>query len=299
MHVEPGKGRKAIILSGRVRAMPALSWEDVRLVSPPSSSSPPPSTSPAEGRETDDVWALLSASGTFLFVGSSVKAVLGWGPGEVMGKPVLELLPSYAKDDLRRALRTQKMNGATLDFQCDMIRKDSAVVRVRMVIFGSGKGQMADTDAARTRQASSSTGFANMPQLAAKPMICLVRLASPSPAPFSGTHPSPLISGIYSSQPSSATSIRSGGPSVSIFDELDPKKSASWQYELQQLKYANQRLQQDVVDLEGKLSTATSPSPMQAEGGRVGATGEAESGLGVHVRMMTSNVLKRSWDAGD
>ena len=126
LHVEPGKGRKAIILSGRARWMPVVRWGSVdkaggvggvrcqgdrahggspmtaglplslldSIISDFSSLSGSGSCETSSGEPAGtsmdplEFWALLSSQGTFLVASASVRDVLGWGTGEVIGRNV-------------------------------------------------------------------------------------------------------------------------------------------------------------------------------------------------------------------
>ena len=106
LHVEPGKGRKAIILSGRLRNMPCLDWGPIsragglvpptpsrQMVPPPSSLSLTDVDDESEERPPErEFWGLLSDTATFLYVGAAVRDVLGWGAGEVIGKPLADFV---------------------------------------------------------------------------------------------------------------------------------------------------------------------------------------------------------------
>ncbi|KAI5117742.1 hypothetical protein M0805_004931 [Coniferiporia weirii] len=126
LHVEPGKGRKAIVLSGRTCAVPSLRWGAIEraggLVAPVPSAvlaSNPGSAagSPTEGdipqgpRGTDgcvqkkslggmgkvvererEFWAMLCADGLFLVASAGVRDVLGWGAGEVIGRAIRDFV---------------------------------------------------------------------------------------------------------------------------------------------------------------------------------------------------------------
>ena len=46
-------------------------------------------------------------------------------------------------------------------------------------------------------------------------------------------------------------------PGASLFEELETVRGSSWQYELQQLKFANQRLHEELHALEGAAKTGT------------------------------------------
>ncbi|KIK90846.1 hypothetical protein PAXRUDRAFT_831326, partial [Paxillus rubicundulus Ve08.2h10] len=111
LHVEPGKGRKAIILSGRARWMPVVRWGDVGKVrslgsfrsqgvqsrggssSAGSISISIDTPSSSEGSKSElidphEFWALMSSQGTLLVASASVRNVLGWGVGEIIGRSI-------------------------------------------------------------------------------------------------------------------------------------------------------------------------------------------------------------------
>ena len=130
LHVEPGKGRKAIILSGRARWMPVVRWgsidkaggvgsvrcqeEDIRggsrmtagvILFPAcqtrgltlrfSESMPrEASTNEPVGASSYplEFWALLSSQGTFLVASANVRDVLGWGTSEVIGRSICAMV---------------------------------------------------------------------------------------------------------------------------------------------------------------------------------------------------------------
>ena len=75
LHVEPGKGREAIILNGRVRPMRVLRWGDAVRVG---------GVVPAVGG--------VELVERFLVVGSGIRDVLGWAVAETIGKLVFFLV---------------------------------------------------------------------------------------------------------------------------------------------------------------------------------------------------------------
>jgi len=85
LHVEPGKGRKAIILSARPRTMPRFSWRTMP---------DPVWQDHAVGRAdaSREVWGMLSLNGTVLFMSPSVKNVLGWGVAEIIGMSLNDIV---------------------------------------------------------------------------------------------------------------------------------------------------------------------------------------------------------------
>ncbi|CAL1699840.1 unnamed protein product [Somion occarium] len=258
LHIEPGKGRKAIILSGRLRRMPMLDWGLVtRNISPslPSPATADPvvsSTSTTrEGEvgtaENTDFWGLLSRHGTFLFVGSAIRYVLGWGAGEVIGRPIVDLVPSSPSTQTSQPqsitesqLQKQALEQTLLSVQndlryetqvvdCEMGKKDGGQVSVRVLFFRPSAIQ--DSSSSSNALSGSWAELNN----SCGPIVCHVRVASP----------------LSSQQPQMGS--RSRKSTEDVFAEIEPTKDTSWQYELQQLKYANQRLVEEVREFEEEL----------------------------------------------
>ncbi|THH17372.1 hypothetical protein EW146_g3427 [Bondarzewia mesenterica] len=213
LHVEPGKGRKAIILSARVRSMPCLDWAAV------------PATGPGPGlgggggvgdngdaeAAEQEVWGMLSTGGTVLFMGAGVKSIMGWGVGEVIGMSVADFVTRSRRlleDALRRAERGGI--GKPESVVCGVRRKSGETVELNIVLYPP----------------SPPTSGTRLSQ----PIVCQFRYAQ-----FAGSSGTP-----------SPSSIAIGN----VFEELDTARNSSWQYELQQLKIANQRLMADIDALE-------------------------------------------------
>ncbi|KAI0792590.1 hypothetical protein C8Q75DRAFT_804955 [Abortiporus biennis] len=269
LHIEPGKGRKAIILSGRVRSLPTLEWGSILRAAPQSPSSSQPLQLQQRRSEDDseerEFWGLLSTSGTFLFVGTAIKSVLGWGAGEVIGRPLNDLVydppppssPSSSptveshseakrivEDTLNAVFTDSRLETRTL--ACSLNRKDgSTPVYVRITFFNPSDGI----------SPSSSTASFSAPT--SRPLVCHIRSLSPSDSSSSS---SPLAPPHTKNYPSSRN----------VFEELNVEKASSWQYELQQLKIANQRLMEELEALESNLgSSSSSSSAVGHEGGEI------------------------------
>ncbi|KZP33915.1 hypothetical protein FIBSPDRAFT_915924 [Athelia psychrophila] len=197
LHVEPGKGRKAIILSGRARGMPSLSWGALARAGGTNAD-----VGAKEGR--GEWWGMVSREGTLLAVSGGVRGVLGAEAGEVVGRPLAGLACEGAggvvEEALARVMATVAGDG------------DGAPrVPVRMVLF---------------------------PQEPDAPVIVQVQQLAPGSSPASPHPHSPVQA---KTQHDAATNI---------FEELETGRGSSWQYELQQLKFANQRLANEVAALE-------------------------------------------------
>ncbi|KAH7918646.1 hypothetical protein BV22DRAFT_1024249 [Leucogyrophana mollusca] len=195
LHVEPGKGRKAIILSGRAKTMPSLGWGAVAGAG---------GVGLSGNGNGGEFWGMLSAKGTFLVVGAGVREMLGWGVGEVVGMTVGNLVVGPARKQVEEALMRRPDTGetSTLAVSCEMRRKDGIPVPVRFVLYR------------------------NSPELGSCPLVCQIK---------------PAAMGKKAIMHDLATDV---------FDELDTARGTSWQYELQQLKFANQRLMEEVDALE-------------------------------------------------
>lgn len=272
LHVEPGKGRKAIIMSGRQRGMPRLRWGTVGRAGglvPATHIDPAPQPESPHGdegaaaataaprTEEREFWAELSPSGTVLFVGGGVRDVLGWGVGELIGRTIADLLD--APDErarLEQALaRSSGASHAAAEAEgvpCEMRGKDARRVPVHVVLYRS------EPDAG----AGPSMSSLGAERRAPAPVVAQVKVLAGDGAAGAlvhehGTH---------------------------VFEELETERGTSWQYELQQLKYANRRLADEVDALE---AGAAAPSSADA----VARNEDGPEWGGAYVSK------KRSWDA--
>ncbi|KAI0349984.1 hypothetical protein OH77DRAFT_1507231 [Trametes cingulata] len=244
LHVEPGKGRKAIILCGRLRNLPHLEWGPISraggLVAPLYRPLPPPITN--SNLEVDanvddrplerEFWGMLSTNATFLCVGAAVRDVLGWGAGEVIGKPLADFVSGSAPHEVRMAVEvemTKVLAGAggsdSAGLACDVHTKERGAVPVHIVLYRSRPKASEDAlDAIGNGADPASQG----------PVVCQVKLCEGTAPPAT----SPLVHGLEES----------------VFEETHIDRESSWQYELQQLKFRNQRLAEEVVALEAAIT---------------------------------------------
>ncbi|KAG1771351.1 hypothetical protein EV702DRAFT_977382 [Suillus placidus] len=210
LHVEPGKGRKAIILSGRGKWMPSLSWRSI---------------AHAGGLGEQEVWGMVSANGTVLVTSASVRDMLRWSVGEVIGKSLGAMVIGGDRGHVEAAIQRAngdeaQVRGRTEDepsaMVCTMLRKDRSTVHVRLAIYRP-------------------------------PAPTLNSTPSQAPSP-SLAHPLVIQITVLNNSSSSNTLIHAEANDV--FEELDTTRGSSWQYELQQLRFANQRLCEEVDALE-------------------------------------------------
>ncbi|KAJ8507839.1 hypothetical protein ONZ45_g9827 [Pleurotus djamor] len=125
LYVEPGKGRKAIILSGRARSMASLPWSDVPLGGGLNTSirntravvKPDDESVQVEVKETErEFWGSLSQDGVVLVAGQGVSAVMGWSGEEILGHSLVGYLApgeDSAMNSLLEVLRGIHEGGGT------------------------------------------------------------------------------------------------------------------------------------------------------------------------------------------
>ncbi|KAF8887561.1 hypothetical protein BD779DRAFT_1470652 [Infundibulicybe gibba] len=301
LHVEPGKGRKAIVLSGRAREMPRLPWANIArgggVAQPVRVKRTCSNADGAMAVETVDMqrefWGTVNAKGTLLVVGSGVADVLGWNAAELTGRMMATLL--FESDNSYHILEEELVrmsypggSDAPKGLYCRMKRRDGSAADIHLVLYRPTQDPL----------------FANASEsVSPSPLIYQIRTidgSSPPPAP-------PLLS---------------RDPTVNVFEELEVSRGSSWQYELQQLKFANQRLLDELHALEAQYqSQKTHPSPhfmpspvslMHSSGPVVHApspqqpsprpdTAEwsASSGSFMHRQFPPPSTLKRPWHAID
>lgn len=307
LHVEPGKGRKAVVLSGRVRAAPSLRWGTVAraggLAAPlPVSisrsattafahshtasstntsgsnssasnnstredSASPPSTPGGTNCVEREFWGTLSRKGLFLVASAGVRDVLGWGPGEMIGRALGEFLctslnaPAPAGPGSPAALTSSgdaPTAGITspalqhllqaLAFVADAAG-ENVVQRVPCVML-SRSGERVAVEVLFYSSSSPSTDSPVPPDCApparcstSAPIIAQFKIAA-TEAQFGGGQPAPAS--VNSGQVTHAVD-------ADVFAELGCARGTSWQYELQQLKFRNRDLLDEVDELERSI----------------------------------------------
>ncbi|KAG6914901.1 hypothetical protein DXG01_014640 [Tephrocybe rancida] len=227
LHVEPGKGRKAIVLSARARGMPCVRWGDL-LPSPPAASS--------DGEQTE-CWAQLSglgpSAGAIVSASSALTALIGLEPKDVLGRRVPSLCVDQDREQVERvireveALRREGGGGGRRVCFVSLTSPSGSPVRVRLVFYATrlecGEG------------------------LGVVPPVVLLHLCLAPPSSLQAHEHEEGYRG-------------TNDPTENIFAELEVRRGSSWQYELQQLRFANARLGEEVRGLEGALGSSTSSS---------------------------------------
>ncbi|KAF8841451.1 hypothetical protein BDN67DRAFT_980355 [Paxillus ammoniavirescens] len=311
LHVEPGKGRKAIILSGRARWMPVVRWGGVGKagsigslrgqgaqsqggssmgagsisisIDTPSSNGGfnPQSTDPHE------FWALLSSQGTLLVASASVRDVLGWGVGEIIGRSIWEMVGgggNGVKEQIEAELATLDAPDASntddpppMIVTTSLVHKDARFIPVRLVFYRTPWSHTHSRIRTQTSCTSPcvaiSTPLIHPLNNPLCPLVCQVTVLPDA------DHQHDVDAGLCGAPPVSVQMDADGSstvihpPRISLFEELETSRGSSWQYELQQLKFANQRLHEELHALEG--------ASVSAGAGAATSTTEVNSGSGL------------------
>ncbi|KAF8956259.1 hypothetical protein BDZ97DRAFT_1671871, partial [Flammula alnicola] len=224
LHVEPGKGRKAIVLSGRAREMMNLKWDDVKRAGGLAKGLRPQCKVVEQ-----EVWGMLGGSckdtATFMSIGKGMEDVLGWTADDLLGRGVMELLCEESATKvlggfilaMRQYQQQQRLaphrrgladSSRVKKVRCKLRKKDGGVADVWFIVY------RADPDVEEEQAPVNEARGAGM-----------------------SITPAALL------QSTSSTSF-------DMFEELATSRGSSWQYELQQLRITNIRLQEELAALE-------------------------------------------------
>ncbi|KAF5384611.1 hypothetical protein D9757_007498 [Collybiopsis confluens] len=263
LHVEPGKGRKAIMLSGRVKEMGmGIKWSAVAAAG--GLSAPRPrlmmfgntmedgtsaqsvsSTGSAEFVDSaTEFWGTVTRAGTLLVVGKGVKDLLGFDETELMGRPIFE----YLVDEKTKVQVAQEL----ASMGCAMGGRDS-------------QGSLPRKIWARMLMKGADDTLSGVPvELVLYPTAVDMRVLESRQE----ISPAPVIYQIklWTDNSSSNATPISHPLGESMFQELEISRHEPWQYELQQLRIQNERLRDEIRSLEEEVGE---------ENGKMGNTANA------------------------
>ena len=297
LHVEPGKGRKAIILSGRAREMMNLKWEHIDSAGGLAMAVRAPSMTKVEAeiRGTDggdekgpfyyrdqEFWGILGGvdkdSVRFLSAGKGVQDVLGWSGEELLGKGLRGIVEESCQDvlgegvgDLRRYQKSYYARCSAGSYGNTVNLADPRVRKVRCQLStkcGSGVDvwfilYRADPDLMGQMECVHKMGGKGV---SPAPLVYQIRRVD---APVVKCGPR-MVDMLANSSASLSTSLSLSSSSSlapsdqDIFQELDISRGSSWQYELQQLRFANIRLKEELKMLEAAEEVADADADAKA-----------------------------------
>lgn len=266
LHVEPGKGRKAIILSGRKKEVPRLQWSSIAR---------------AGGLGDREFWLQMSVDGLVLVASSGVHEIMGYTPDEFLGTNMIvdHILEEWKPSILGRlASAISPTRGIT--FASEAAKRpemglDATMPEVARCVMLAKHGQQITVDIcfypplASMDDASGGAGPAI--KRAPASLVCQIKLASPdmgrprshttSSLEASGAGPPGIFGGRMVNDPQSGVTDQLQGHIVhdlssNVFEELETTRSTSWQYELQQLKISNKRMKDEVDSIVERRNNA-------------------------------------------
>nr|WVH01940.1 white collar 1 protein [Naematelia aurantialba] len=241
LHVEPGKGRKAVILSGRARHVPTLAWDSV---------------AKNGGLGEKEFWVKVSYQGLILHATSAVSDLLGQPAEEVVGQSIFSLVPGgdngepsntmTAQDStspvasiataLRCAISGETQHGAYA-LRHQMVQKTGAMVEVVSVFYAPRQRGDILPDADEVSVEDSPAALTSASASGVEPVTLVVQVklvcaGQPATAPLpQQTNSRPVVH----------------VASANVFEELETTRGTSWQYELHQLRLVNRRLKEDIA----------------------------------------------------
>lgn len=250
LHVEAGKGRKAVILSGRARNVPTLPWENI---------------SRHGGLADSEFWAKVSFQGLILHATDSVLGVLGNKPEEVAGQSLYSFLvgadngpPSQAQITANPEATSSKLSEALSSIVRSEVRHGGILLQHRMI---SKSGRPIDVDLIiYTPRASASISRSPTDEDDTNSPDSDVSRPSSTTNAMVGTQPDSLIVQIKQRSGSAPLETRPivHAASANLFEELETTRGTSWQYELHQLRLLNRRLKEDIQSSKTALAKAGS-----------------------------------------
>ncbi|KAK4124138.1 hypothetical protein N657DRAFT_633284 [Parathielavia appendiculata] len=261
-----GKGKKFIVLVGRKRPVLCLSRRDVDA-----------HTNGIGGSAGDgsEVWSKISGSGMFLFVSSSVKALLELEPAELKGRSMQALMRQEARSEFGRMVEKARKGGGVVAFRHEVMHKRGQYVPAVTVLYpgdGARSGGRSSFLIAQTRLTKGAGG-----RVIAAPgkghgqhvgggggtiLGTMERVPDQDAVnhPMNGVVATGKLTASKATYPDSAPGEESpsGGDEQEeqeeeseddIFAELRTTRCTSWQYELRQMEKMNRLLAEELSQL--------------------------------------------------
>lgn len=259
LHVEAGKGRKAVILSGRAISVPTLPWSHI---------------SHNGGLSETEAWMKVSFEGLVLHATSAIQELIGLSTDNVVGESIFSFLPSdgsassnsaaiaHLASSLRNAASPSTRSATTLRHQL-YHHKRNVSVDVISVIYPAKTSD--------SRSGSIDSDSESPSSDASRPATALAN----------GQRPSCLLVQIKLANAGTASrSIVHSGQS-NVFEELETTRGTSWQYELHQLRLLNRRLKDDIASARAKGGKSGKTKKRKEDSAGSGSSGGTGGGGGV------------------
>ncbi|KAG9120996.1 blue light receptor [Ceratobasidium sp. 392] len=267
LHVEPGKGRKAIILSGRKKEVPLLQWSSIAR---------------AGGLGDKEFWVQMSVDGLVLVASAGVHEIMGYTPDEFLGTNLIvdhileEWKPSILGHLASAISPTRAITMASEAARRPDAGLDASMPEIARCVLITKHGQKISSDVCFYPPLASmddgAPGSAPAIKRAPASLVCQIKVVSPDmmgrprsqttgSLDLGGAGPSTgMFGGRMTGEPlSSGITGQLQGRIVhdlssNVYEELETTRSTSWQYELQQLKISNKRMKDEVDSIVERMS---------------------------------------------
>ena len=258
LHVEQGKGRKSIVLVGRERPVYTLKKTDILANG---------------GVGENEVWTKLSTSGMFLYVSSSIRALLDKQPSELVGTSIQSLMRADSRSEFGRILEIAR-SGKRAQTRHELVNRRGQVLQAFSAVHpgDATEGSKPTFFVAQTRllkytRPNTASSTQRTPTQQSTPMPQQKPLNNAPQEKRTSLSRSASSVGSYASPNQymstfEAAATFAGGDSLplgnqdlaladelNLFDELKTTRSTSWQYELRQMEKRNRVLAEELQSL--------------------------------------------------
>lgn len=238
LNIEQGKTRKWLVLVGRERPIYSLSRRDIE---------------GDWGFGENDIWSKLSTSAMFLFVSTNVQPILERSPDELIGTSLQALMRAESRIHFLRALGKARV-GERVAYKHEILNKRGVAMQAETKLFPgyAATGGKPTFLIAQTRLLKSalrpvadiSTFQSNLMPMGLMNLYPADEVSAPGSTSSTQERRQSFRPNI------SAAVARSGSsPEDNFFNELEPTRSTSWQFELRQMEKSNRLLSEELASL--------------------------------------------------
>jgi PAS domain S-box-containing protein len=247
VHIEQGKGRKCVILSGRERPVYRLVWNDImsatslakeqKLANSPNDSRYASSSTSYKGLSHNEFWSKLSIDGLILYTTGSSQRVLGLVTDALVGTSLYQVIPRDRTNELSLALREVR-EGKTVNLMHKLRNNGGEYVMVQSTLYpgditnGVGRPTFIVMQTRDVKSPPPSFGSSSSHN-------------SGSSLPSTSSPIEEVASDDPITSPQDVTT-RASWQESNIFEELEPVRGTSWQFELHQLRLTNRKLKEEL-----------------------------------------------------
>lgn len=187
--------------------------------------------------------------------GGSVEAISGrvgnnqWGTEMISGTTPDLTRARDAKGKVDANIEEEKTTKVPISVR----RRDGKILAMIATLFVSDSREIIDEGSGPESRPGSK--IVTKSRIRCPSVVVKFQLASPERAGTSASDVGMMtISGPGSNSINTGLGLRL--PGANVFEELEPQRETSWQYELQQLKFANNKLLEEIESVEASIAAA-------------------------------------------